>query len=157
MNSSTGATQPEGDGLQQAGSAQPSGLKETLKRSGRERAESGKRLAAEQIENIADALDAAGSHLDHSQPTLAGYATHLAGAVDRVAKRLREGSIEDLGRDARQLAARNPTLFLLGAVALGTAVAHFLKASSESARVVGSDGNGEWKPDNESPLQTMGG
>jgi len=103
--------------------------KESLKRDGRERIESGKRAAAERIEDIADAIDVATTQLDQSRPNLAGYASRLADNIAGVAKRLRESSIEDLGRDAARLAERNPGLFLLGGAALGIVVARFVKLS----------------------------
>lgn len=121
MNSSSGATSDD---------AATGGLKETLQRNGREQVEGGKRFAADQIEDIADAIDAASIQLTRSQPNLAGYATRAADGVAAIAKRLREGSIEDLAQDARQLAARNPAIFLLAGAAVGIVVARFLKAAA---------------------------
>src|SRR5690606_23921821 len=46
-------------------------LKQRVKRDSKQRIEKGKRAAADQIEDIADALDVAGSRLDQTQPTLA--------------------------------------------------------------------------------------
>lgn len=103
-------------------------LKQRVKRDGKQRIEKGKRAAADQIEEIADALDVAGSKLDQSQPTLANYATKLADGVGGLATRLREDSIEDLYRDARRLAAEHPGAFLLGGAALGLAIARFMKS-----------------------------
>lgn len=108
------------------------GLKETLKRNGREKVEGGKRFAADQIEDIADAIDAASVQLNRSQPNLAEYATRVADGAASVARRLREGSIEDLAQDARRLASRNPAIFLLAGAALGIVVARFLKAAAGS-------------------------
>jgi hypothetical protein len=122
MNSSSGATMDD--------AATSGGLKETLKRNGREKVEGGKRFAADQIEDIADAIDAASVQLTRSQPNLAGYTTRVADGIAAVAKRLREGSIEDLAQDARQLAARNPGMFLLAGAAAGIVVARFFKAAS---------------------------
>jgi hypothetical protein len=122
MNSSSGATLDD--------AATSGGLKEALKRNGREQVEGGKRFAADHIEDIADAIDAASVQLTRSQPNLAGYTTRVADGIAAVAKRLREGSIEDLAQDARQLAARNPAMFLLAGAAAGMVVARFLKASS---------------------------
>jgi hypothetical protein len=66
-----------------------------------------------------------------TQPTLARYASRMADGVAGVAKRLREGSIEDLTRDARSLAQRNPGMFLLSGAALGIVVARFFRASAD--------------------------
>jgi hypothetical protein len=103
-------------------------LKQRIKDDGKQRIDSGKRAAAEQMEEIADAIDLAGSQLDQSQPTLANYASKVAEGVGSVATRLRDGNIEDLYRDARRLATQHPGLFLLGSAVVGVAVARFMKA-----------------------------
>lgn len=117
-------------GRDQAGSGNP-GVAAALKRDGRERAEKTKQSAADGMEDIADALDVAGSHLKDVQPTVASYASQLADGAAHVAQRLREGSIEDLTRDAKDIAARNPALFLLGGLAAGMVMARFMRASSQ--------------------------
>src|SRR5688572_4946933 len=88
-------------------------LKQRLRDDGKQRIESGKRAAADQIADIADAIDAAGAKLQ-SQPAIAGYASKLAGNVSGLAAHLREDSIEDLYYQVRQLAVRHPGMFLLG-------------------------------------------
>lgn len=105
-------------------------LKQRVKRDSKQRIEKGKRAAADQIEDIADALDVAGSRLDQTQPTLANYASKLADGVDGLATRLREGNIEDLYRDARRFATDHPGMFLLGSAAAGLAIARFMKAEA---------------------------
>lgn len=110
-----------------------SNLKRRLQQDGKDKIESGKRAAADQIAEIADAIDIAGAQLDQSQPTLANYASRLADGVGTLATRLREDSIEDLYRDIRQVATRHPGMFLLGSAALGLVVARFMKASGEEA------------------------
>lgn len=114
-------------------------LKQRITQDGKEKIESGKRAAADQIAEIADAIDLAGSQLDQSQPTLANYATQVANSVGTFATRLREDSIEDIYRDMRQLAQRHPGMFLLGSAALGLVAARFMKASSEEAAFEGED------------------
>jgi hypothetical protein len=104
------------------------GLTDRLRSDGRQQIESRKRLAADQIEEVASALSRAGEQLE-SQPTLASYANQIAGSVSNLATRLRDGSIEELIDDTRQIARRNPGLFLLGGFAVGVALARFLKAS----------------------------
>jgi hypothetical protein len=108
-------------------------LKQRIQQDGKEKIETGKRAAADQIAEIADAIDLAGSQLDQSQPTLANYATQLASSVGTFATRLREDSIEDLYGDMRQLATRHPGMFLLGSAAIGLVAARFMKASAEQA------------------------
>ena len=104
------------------------GLTDRLRSDGRQQIESRKRHAADQIEEVASALSRAGEQLE-SQPTLASYANQIAGSVSNLATRLRDGSIEELIDDTRQMARRNPGLFILGGFAVGVALARFLKAS----------------------------
>ena len=110
-------------------------FKQRIAQDGRDRIETGKRTAADQIAEIADAIDLAGSQLDGSQPTLASYATQLANGVGTFATRLREDSVEDIYREVRQLAARHPGMFLLGSAAVGLVAARFMKASAEETSV----------------------
>jgi hypothetical protein len=131
-------------------------LKQRIKDDGEQRVDSGKRAAADQMEEIADAIDLASSQLDQSQPTLASYASKVAEGVGSVATRLRDDSIEDLYRDARRVAAQHPGLFLLGGAVVGLAVARFMKAegvapvSDDAAQArpeaMGGDGAGQTEP-----------
>src|SRR5688572_6970424 len=134
MNESTDTSSTARSGTTSPGN-RAANLKQRIKEDGKEKIESGKRAAADQIAEIADAIDLAGSQLDQSQPTLANYATQLANSVGTFATRLREDSIEDIYRDVRQLAARHPGMFLLGSAAVGLVAARFMKASAEDASV----------------------
>jgi hypothetical protein len=118
------------DNISSRAANRASDLKQRIKHDSKQRIESGKRTAADQMEEIADAIDDAGATLDESQPTLANYASQLAGGMGSLATRLRDDSIEDLYRDARRLATEHPGMFLLGGAALGLAVARFMKAES---------------------------
>src|SRR5262245_31018207 len=109
-----------------------SGLSEQLKQDGRQRIEEGKRSAADHIDSVAQALNSARERLDHDQPTLAAYAGRMSTGVGNLATRLRDGSLDDLLQDTRDLARRNPVLFLAGGVAIGFALSRFLKASASS-------------------------
>jgi hypothetical protein len=110
-----------------------SGITDRLKQDGKQKIESGKRSAADQIDQVAQALSRAGEELNQSQPTLANYAGQIASTVSNFATRLRDGNMDDLVSDTRELARRNPGLFLLGGVAFGFALSRFLKASAEQA------------------------
>lgn len=136
MNESTDSTTTSGARERASTRARASHLKQRLKQDGREKVESGKRAAADQIAEIADAIDLAGSQLDQSQPTLANYASKLADGVGSLAARLREDSIEDLYREVRQLATRHPGMFVLGSAALGLVIARFMKASGDEEYAV---------------------
>jgi len=115
-----------------ASSAKPTTkITDRLKQDGRQKIESGRRSAADQIDQVAQALNRAGEELSQAQPTLANYASQFASSVSAFANRLRDGSIDDIVNDTRELARRNPGMFLLGGVALGFALSRFLKASGE--------------------------
>lgn len=124
---------------------------EQLKRDSRQRLESGKRSAATHIEEVANAIDRASEQLDQNEPTLAAYAGQIAAGVGKLATRLREDSFDKLLGQTRQLARRNPALFLAGGVALGIALSRFLKASAEP-----SDEESSTAAAGEQPLQQAG-
>ena len=132
MNESTDTNTTARSGKDTPGS-RAANLKQRIKQDGKDKIESGKRAAADQIAEIADAIDLAGSQLDQSQPTLASYATQVANSVGTLATRLREDSIEDIYQDMRQLATRHPGMFLLGSAAIGLVAARFMKASADQA------------------------
>lgn len=115
-------------------SAGKGGITDRLKQDGRDKIESSKRSAADQIDQVAQALNRAGQELNQSQPTLANYASQFASTVSTFANRLRDGNMDDLIADTRDLARRNPGMFLLGGVALGFALSRFLKASGDQMR-----------------------
>jgi hypothetical protein len=91
-------------------------------------AEARKEGAAGQVDEVARAVDRAADEL-HDNPTLSRYAADLAGSMHAVADRMRERSVDDLAEEVRQLARRNPALFVLGSVGAGFALARFMKAS----------------------------
>jgi hypothetical protein len=123
---------PSANSSDESTTSSRSALAERLKQDSRERVERGKQVAADQVEQLADALDDAGSRLNDGQPTLASYATRLANGLDQLAQRLRNSSLEDLARDTRSVATRNPGAYLLGSAAVGLLLARFLKASIAS-------------------------
>lgn len=110
------------------------GATEEAKQRGKARLEEGKDVAADQAERLAQAADTAAAGLGDQDPTLANYASQLAAGMHRFAENLRHRSINELAADTQALARRNPTLFLLGSVALGVALSRFMKASSERSR-----------------------
>jgi hypothetical protein len=96
---------------------------------GLEGAESAKSAAADQAEALAGAVDRAAEELRGKNPTLADYALGLSRGISNAAQHVSNRSVEDLLVDARALAQRNPTLFVLGSVGLGVVLSRFLKAS----------------------------
>ncbi|MFL6577818.1 MAG: hypothetical protein ACJ8MR_14450 [Povalibacter sp.] len=119
-----------------------SALADKVKQDSRDRLERGKQVAADQVEQIADALDQAGSRLNDGQPTIASYATRMADGLDQLAQRLRSSSLEELTRDTRTVATRNPAAFLLGSAAVGLLLARFLKASMDTDQTSSSFSSG---------------
>src|ERR671910_580903 len=101
---------------QQRGSISESarGLTDKLRSDGRQQLESRKRVAAEQIEEVAHALSRAGEQLEN-QPTLAGYTNQIATSVSNLATRLRDGNLDvnlDLARVVRQIQSADRTLIM---------------------------------------------
>ena len=107
----------------------PRKVAEQLKEEGKERLERGKAGAADQVDHVANALRNAGDELG-GQSTLGNYANQFAGSIGRLGQRLRDSSVEELAGDLQATARRNPTMFLMGGVALGFVLARLVKASS---------------------------
>jgi hypothetical protein len=106
----------------------PRKVAERLKEEGKERLERGKETAAEQVDHVANALKSAGDEL--GQSTFGNYANQFAGSIGRFGQRLRDSSVEDLAGDLQAAARRNPTMFMLGGLALGIVLARLMKASA---------------------------
>ena len=107
------------------------GFAQRLKEDGRQTIEQRKRSAADRVEGIAQALERTSAQFNDNEPTLAEYANRLATTVGNLATRLREGSVDDLLDDTRDFARRNPSLFLVGGVAVGFVLSRFVKASAQ--------------------------
>jgi hypothetical protein len=89
-----------------------------------------KDMAAQRIEGVAQALRHAGEELaGRDEGTLAQYTDSLAGQLDRFSNSLREREIGSLIEDAKQLAYRQPELFVAGALAAGFVIGRFFKSS----------------------------
>lgn len=110
------------------------GSAEQLKDEARDRLEEGKNAAADQAERAADTLNDVAARVGEENQTLAQYAQRVSEGVSRLADRLRTRNLDDLSADVQSLARRNPTMFLLGSVAVGFALSRFLKASSQRPR-----------------------
>lgn len=103
-----------------------------VKRQGHEQFEVRKQTAADQTEKLAGVVDRVSEELkNQDQESLADYAGQLAGTMKNFAENLRQRNLDELVKDTQQLARNNPTLFLIGSVAVGIALSRFLKASAE--------------------------
>ncbi len=114
-------------------------LAQTAASAGKAQLDTGLGQAAGQVEQVAKVIDETADRLKReNHEGLAAYASQVAGSIESVANRLRNSSVDELATEARQLARSNPTLFLLGSVAVGFGLTRFLKASSRM-----SDGSGQ--------------
>jgi hypothetical protein len=101
------------------------------KQASEQRLDSGKQTAAAQVHKVAGVFDQASSQFRQDDlPKFAEYASEVGNSIKNFADSLQNRSINDLVEDTRAFARRNPTIFLLGSIALGVAVSRFLKASA---------------------------
>jgi hypothetical protein len=107
----------------------PRKVAEQLKEEGKERIERGKASAADQVDQVASALKSAGDEFG-GQSAIGNYAHQFADGLGKFGRRLRDSSIEDLANDMQAAARRNPTMFMLGGLALGIVLARLVKAST---------------------------
>jgi hypothetical protein len=112
--------------------SEAAGVAQDVKRQGQEQFETRKQTAANQTEKLAGVVDRVSAELkDQNQESLADYAGQLAGSMKNFADSLRQRNLDELVNDTQQLARSNPTLFLMGSVAVGIALSRFLKASAD--------------------------
>ena len=112
--------------------SEAAGMAQDVKRQGQEQFEARKQTAANQTEQLAGMVDRVSQELkDQNQESLADYAGQLAGSMKNFADSLRQRNLDELVNDTQQLARSNPTLFLMGSVAVGIALSRFLKASAD--------------------------
>jgi hypothetical protein len=108
-----------------------------------------KGMAAQRIGGVANALRHAGQELaGNDEGALAQYTDTLAGQLDRFSNTLRDREIGSLFDDAKQLAYRQPELFVAGALAAGFVLGRFFKSSRRSYRSnrAYDDSYGEYDP-----------
>jgi hypothetical protein len=142
--------------IQQAKSDLESG-KQRAQEAARDVTEQGKEKLKEQsdraatgVDDFADAVGSAASRLSELEHEgLADYANQLSSFLSGMSGTLRNKNVDDLARDVRDVAHRNPALFLLGSVAVGLGLSRFAKASGKarSRSEIGSDE--EWRSDSE--------
>jgi hypothetical protein len=108
------------------------GVTEEASERGKEQLEAGKDAAADQAESLAGVGERVAQNLRGELPSLADYTGELAGSIRELGDQLRHRNIDELLADAQAVARRNPTLFLVGSVAIGVGLSRFFKASTES-------------------------
>jgi exonuclease VII large subunit len=77
---------------------------------------------------------------DNQHETIAQYIDQAAGQLERLSSRLQEKSVNELMRDAQDLARRRPAVFIGSAFAIGLLGARFLKSSSDRRHERGTPG-----------------
>lgn len=87
--------------------------------------------AAETVHSIAEALHRTAETMHRENVPIAQYADRAADRIDELSARFREQRWSDLLAEAEVFAHRQPTLFLVGAVAMGFVVGRFMAASAE--------------------------
>lgn len=96
------------------------------------------RTAADKLDHIADSVKAAAERLEQEDDTgLSQYVSGMAGSLGELAEGLRSKNVDELVRDVRQMAQRNPALFITGSIAMGFGLARFARASSQRSHAPG--------------------
>lgn len=108
----------------------PRNVADRLKEESKQRIERGKATAADQIDNVANALKSASRQLGGSS-TLGSYTDRLAHNIESFGSRLRHGSIDEIVGDIQAAARRNPALFVAGGLALGVVLARLVRAAAQ--------------------------
>jgi hypothetical protein len=93
-----------------------------------------KERAAGHVTGVAEALRKTAEGLGEHNEVVGRYAEQAADQVERFAESIRDRNLGDLIADVDDFARRQPTMFLVGAVALGFVVGRFMAASSERTR-----------------------
>lgn len=97
----------------------------------RDVAESRKAQAADRALGTAEALHQAARTLEErDQASIARYVEQLAGTISRFSTDLRDKNAGEFLEDARDLARRNPALFIGGAFAAGVFLGRFARSSA---------------------------
>jgi ElaB/YqjD/DUF883 family membrane-anchored ribosome-binding protein len=98
-----------------------------------------KHQVAERVSGVAGALRSAGESLDRSQnQVIARYIQQAAEQVEGLSRTLRNRRWSELVADTEDLARRQPTLFVLGAVATGFVLGRLLWTSSRRSDAPGA-------------------
>ncbi len=101
--------------------------------------------AIDKVNALAAALKASGDCLRQNQEgRIAEYIERASDRLSSYAERMRDRDLQDMLREAKDMARKNPSLFLGGAFAIGFALTRFLKSSqSEAGYGQGAEFSGE--------------
>jgi hypothetical protein len=123
-------------------------LIETVKQRASSQLTSQKGRATDSLTAIAGAVRQSTAQLRADQHEgLAEYVERAADHLERFSNGLRDKSADELMRDVRQMARRQPTLFIGGSFAVGLLAARFFKSSGDrQSRRFEPDGQGYGGP-----------
>jgi len=102
-----------------------------IKERARNAAEQQKEAGADQIGDVAHAVQAAADDLQDKMPMAAQYIDDVAGRLGAVASALRERSVDDMMSNVADFARTQPAAFFAGAMATGFALSRFVKSSAK--------------------------
>ena len=107
---------------------------QTAKDAVKQTAQGQKDKAAQNLDEMADALrGASGKMNEGDQPMLGDFAERAAGGLQQISTRLRSKDVDGLMRDAQAFAREQPLAFFGLSIAAGFLAMRFLK-SSQSAK-----------------------
>jgi hypothetical protein len=118
-----------------------SGLVDSAKDMAAQAVDSQKNAGAEYVGNLAGTLRRAAAEFDRDLPIAGSYIRKAAAQVENVSDSIKNGSFDDLVRQAQSFARRQPTAFLGLAVLAGFGVVRFLKSSANGSEM-GNAGQG---------------
>jgi hypothetical protein len=105
-----------------------------MRHAAEEMLEERKERAAETVQGVAQALRRTAANLESENDLIARYAEQAAETVERFSETVRQRRLGDMLADLDDFARRQPTLFLVGAVAAGFVVGRFVAASADRRR-----------------------
>lgn len=94
-----------------------------------------KRRGLEAVRSFAGAVNTVAQELEQQSPQAARYVRDAAEGLQSLTRNIEGRNLNDLVRSATDLARSNPTLFMIGAVAAGFALARFMKSSAPSDEI----------------------
>jgi len=109
-----------------------SGIVDTVKERATAQLSNQKGRATDGLDVVAQAVRQTTQQLrDGQHDTIAQYVDRAAEQLERFSSAIRSKEVPDLLREARQLARRQPALFIGGSFAVGLLAARFLKSSRQ--------------------------
>lgn len=126
----TNQTQDTTEGLKANIEQDVKAAKDELADAAKVQAEAGKDQAAHKLNDLSETIDqVANSISENDKLGLASYVRSTSSQLASLAGRLQESSLDELAEDAKELARRRPTAFMLGSVVVGFGLSRFIKAS----------------------------